>query len=86
MQTPYSVYHVETKSHDVILANGAPTETFLDAAGRRAFDNYGSYRDLYAAERIIPEMQMPRISSARLVPQPVKDRLQNGLPKVKLSA
>ncbi|WP_049641997.1 Hint domain-containing protein [Candidatus Rhodobacter oscarellae] len=68
-------YHIETENHDVILANGAPAETFLDAAGRAAFDNHAEYLDLYGAERIIPEMRMPRISTARLVPETVKSQL-----------
>ena len=84
--TPYTVYHIETPAHEVILANGAMAETFIDAVERRAFDNYAEYLDLCDVDRIIPEMSRPRISSARLVPQAVKDRLQNVPPKVKLSA
>ena len=83
---PYMVYHIETGAHEVILANGAMAETFIDAIERRAFDNYSEYLDLCDVDRIIPEMSRPRISGARLVPQAVKDRLQNGPPKVKLSA
>ncbi|KMW58369.1 hypothetical protein AIOL_003342 [Candidatus Rhodobacter oscarellae] len=63
-----TVYHIETEDHDVILANGAPSETYLDAPGRRAFDNYQEYLDLYSAERTIAESPLPRISSARLLP------------------
>ncbi|MBT8412272.1 MAG: Hint domain-containing protein [Octadecabacter sp.] len=33
-------YHIEIEPHDVILANGAPSETFVDAVGRAAFDNF----------------------------------------------
>ncbi len=68
-------YHVETENHDVILANGAPTETFLDIPGRRAFDNYGEYVELYGAERIIPEMPAVRILAKRLLPEDIKMRL-----------
>lgn len=68
-------YHVETENHDVILANGAPAETFIDYAGRRAFDNFEEYSDLYGAERIIREMDRPRISAKRLVPGAIKARL-----------
>ena len=68
-------YHVETENHDVILANGAPTETFIDIPGRQAFDNYAEYLELYGAERIIPEMDRMRISSQRLVPDAIKARL-----------
>ncbi len=69
-------FHVETEDHDVILANGAPAETFIDIPGRRAFDNYQEYLDLYGAERIVAEMDRPRITSARLVPEAIKTRLR----------
>lgn len=71
-------YHVETEDHDVILANGAPAETFVDYVGRRAFDNHQEYLDLYGAERLIPEMSGPRISTQRLVPDAIRKRL--GIP------
>lgn len=75
LEDRFSVYHIETEAHDVILANGAPSETFIDYAGRQAFDNYDEYLALYGADRLIPEMATPRISSARHVPEPIKDRL-----------
>lgn len=71
----FTVYHIETDAHDVILANGAPSETYIDYAGRRAFDNYQDYLDLYGAERIIPEMPAPRISARRHVPAEIRQRL-----------
>jgi hypothetical protein len=77
----YTVYHIETAQHDVILANGAPTETFIDAAGRTAFDNFDEYMHVYGAERIIPEMPRPRISAARLVPEAIKRRLGLNVPE-----
>jgi hypothetical protein len=60
--TGYTVYHVETEDHEVILANGAPTETFIDYATRRSFDNFEDYLAQHGAERIIREMRYPRIS------------------------
>lgn len=69
------VYHVETEDHSVILANGAPAETFIDYVEREAFDNYEEYLDLYGAERIIPEMKQPRISSQRMLPEGLRARL-----------
>jgi len=71
----FTVYHVETENHDVIFANGAPTETFVDVAGRAAFDNCAEYLELFGAERILPEMPIARISSPRLVPSAIKARL-----------
>jgi hypothetical protein len=32
-------YHVELPRHDVLLAEGLPTESYLDAGARRAFAN-----------------------------------------------
>lgn len=71
----FTVYHVETEDHDVILANGAPAETYIDYVGRRAFDNYAEYAALYGDDRTIPEMPYPRVSSARMVPDQIQSRL-----------
>jgi hypothetical protein len=68
-------YHVETEDHDIILANGTPAETFVDYVGRQAFDNHAEYAELYGDERIIAEMPLPRISTARLVPPALRNRL-----------
>ena len=75
MPAEFTYFHIETENHDVILANGAPAETFIHYAGRMAFDNCGEYIELYGAERIIPEMDVPRISSRRLLPDAIKERL-----------
>jgi hypothetical protein len=74
MGETFTVYHIETEAHDVILANGAPAETFIDYAGRQSFDNYAEYVDLYGAERIIPDLPMSRISSCRQLPAALRDR------------
>ena len=68
-------YHVETEGHDVILANGAAAETYVDYVQRAVFDNYAEYLALYGEDRNIHEMAMPRVSSARLVPPAIKARL-----------
>jgi hypothetical protein len=34
-------YHIETDTHDVILADGLATETFLDTGNRAAFIDSG---------------------------------------------
>lgn len=60
-------YHIETENHDVILANGVPAETLVDHIGRRAFDNFGEYVDLYGVEIPIYEMDYSRITAERLV-------------------
>ena len=68
-------YHIETEDHDVILANGAPAETFVDYVGRKAFDNFAEYLGLYGDEQAITEMSRPRVSAARLLPPSVRTRL-----------
>ena len=71
-----TLYHVETESHDVILANGAPAETFIDYLGRGAFDNYEEYLSLYGDQPVIAEMPFPRVSSRRQLPSDLRQRLQ----------
>lgn len=71
-------YHVETENHDVILANGAAAETFIDYPGRRVFDNHADYVARYGTERSIAEMPLPRDVAARLVPPAIKERLNGG--------
>ncbi|WP_425052750.1 Hint domain-containing protein [Psychromarinibacter sp. S121] len=74
----FALYHVETEDHEVIVAEGMPSESFIDAAGRRAFDNYQEFLGLYGVDRVIPEMQRPRIASPRLLPAGLRRRL--GIP------
>lgn len=71
----FTYYHVETEAHDVILANGAASETFIDIPGRSAFDNFAEYLELYGVERIVPEMDMPRVTTQRLLPDALRARL-----------
>ena len=73
-----TVYHLETEAHDVILANGAATESYIDYAGRRAFDNFEQYLALFGAERIFPEMALARITRADALPAALGERLAGG--------
>jgi len=84
MGRAFTYWHVETARHEAILANGTAAETFCDAAGRAAFDNYAGYLARYGADRVVPEMHQPRITSARLVPDTVAARL--GIYPVRLCA
>ena len=71
----FTWWHVETAAHAIILANGAPSETFIDAAGRAAFDNHAEYLALYGTHRILREMPLTRITAARLLPDVLRTRL-----------
>ncbi|MDR6952273.1 hypothetical protein J2X65_001628 [Ancylobacter sp. 3268] len=63
-------YHVELDDHALVLAEGIPAETFVDNVTRRRFDNW---RD--APEAPIAELDLPRVKSARQLPQSVRHRL-----------
>lgn len=71
----YTVYHIETAAHDIILAEGCPAETYIDYAARQRFHNYAEYAALYGSDRMIAEASLPRISTARHLPGPLKARL-----------
>jgi hypothetical protein len=75
LEARVTYYHIEVAAHEVILANGAPTESFVDYAGRHGFDNHDAYIARYGAERLIPEMAVPRVSSRRMLPDGVRARL-----------
>jgi hypothetical protein len=44
---PVDYFHLELDSHDVILAEGAASESFVDNDSRAMFDNAGEYHALY---------------------------------------
>ncbi|WP_127561004.1 Hint domain-containing protein [Nioella ostreopsis] len=75
MGETYTVYHVETEAHEVILANGAPAETFIDNVSRRAFDNYSEFEALYGEVPEMQELPYPRAMSPRQVPPFIRARL-----------
>jgi hypothetical protein len=68
MGESFSVYHIETEEHEIILANGAPAETFIDNVSRRVFDNYAEFEALYGDVPEMEELPYPRAMSARQVP------------------
>jgi len=71
----YRVWHIETEAHEVLLAEGAPTESFVSYVGRMAYDNFEAYLALHGAERIIPEMALPRITASRLLTPALRARM-----------
>lgn len=71
----YTYFHIETAGHEVVLANGAPAETFVDYVTRSHFDNYQEYLDLYGAERVVVEMPRPRVSAQRMLPDALRAKL-----------
>jgi hypothetical protein len=73
----YTVYHIETEHHDMVLAEGTAAETFVDNVSRRHFDNHAEYTALYGeVPSPITEVQRPRIKSARQLPRSIRARLE----------
>lgn len=71
----FTVYHVETETHAVILANGAATETFIDNISRRAFSNFAEFHALYGDVDEMEPLPYPRAMSVRQVPAKLRARL-----------
>jgi hypothetical protein len=75
MGETYTVYHIETEEHEIILANGALTETFIDNVSRRVFDNFAAFEVLYGDVPEMEELPFPRAMSARQVPGRISRKL-----------
>jgi hypothetical protein len=75
MGETYTVYHIETEAHEIILANGAPAETFIDNVSRRVFDNFAEFEALYGDVPEMEELDYPRAMSARQVPGRIQQSL-----------
>ncbi len=70
-----SYYHVELDSHDVILAEGAPAETFVDDESRGMFHNAAEHAALYPEARRVPARYCaPRVEDGELL-EAVRQRL-----------
>ena len=75
MPARFNYWHVELEEHECVVANGVPAESFIDYVGRSGFDNYDDYLDLVGADRLIPEMPLPRVCAHRLVPPGLREAL-----------
>jgi hypothetical protein len=71
----FTYYHVELEHHSVILAEGAPAESFVDNTDRLAFDNWADHELLHPEPAPIEEMACPRAKSQRQVPKATLARL-----------
>ncbi len=68
-------YHVETDDHSLILAEGAPAETFVDTVDRLNFDNWAEHQALYPEGKTVEPLPYPRAKSHRQVPVHIRVRL-----------
>ncbi|GGC54012.1 Hint domain-containing protein [Chelatococcus reniformis] len=75
-EAAFTYYHIELQDHALVLAEGAPAETFVDNVTRRRFDNYAEYEAQFGPSWArIPELAMPRVKSARQLPRAVRETL-----------
>ncbi len=73
--TVYTYYHVELADHALLLAEGVPAETFVDAVDRMGFDNWDEHLALYPQGLAVEELPLPRAKSHRQVPMAIRGRL-----------
>lgn len=72
MPAVFTYHHVEFSDHEVILAEGAATESFLDGVEDVGFDNWS---ERPAGLSPLAELAFPRARSARQVPRAIRERL-----------
>jgi hypothetical protein len=68
-------YHVELDEHALLLAEGAPCESFVDNVDRLGFDNWDEFLALYPNGKTVEEMPYPRAKSHRQTPAAVRAAL-----------
>jgi len=68
-------YHVLLADHSLILAEGVPSETFVDNVDRVRFDNWAEHVETHPELATIKEMPFPRACSARQVPASIVRKL-----------
>ncbi|HEY0418800.1 MAG TPA: Hint domain-containing protein [Acetobacteraceae bacterium] len=64
---PIEYFHVELHAHDVIFAEGAPTESYGDCDSRALFDNAAEYAELYGTGEAEAEFAAPRVEEGYLL-------------------
>ncbi len=72
----FTYYHVELASHELLLAEGVPAESFVDNIDRMHFHNWEART---APVEAIGELPYPRAKAARQVPARVRARLLGGV-------
>ena len=68
-------FHIELEDHELIFAEDAPAETFVDNVDRLSFDNWAEHEMLYPTGNAIAEMPYPRVKAHRQVPRAIRERL-----------
>jgi hypothetical protein len=68
----FDYYHVELATHEVLLADGAPAESFIEGNEDMAFGNWAERPEVAVRAE---EMAYPRAKAPRQIPGAVRDKL-----------
>lgn len=68
----FRYYHVELETHELLLAEGAPAESFVDNIDRMHFHNWDARE---APSTTVMEMAYPRVKSKRQLPADLRAAL-----------
>ncbi|MBO1358591.1 Hint domain-containing protein [Acetobacter sacchari] len=74
--TEYEYYHVETEKHSVIVADGAPTESYLDTGNRQTFRQHGPVARLGGKPRSWANDGAAPLEVRRHVVEPIFRRIE----------
>ncbi len=72
MRRRFRYYHVELATHELLLAENCPAESFVDNVDRMYFHNWD---ERTAPDEAVEEMPFPRAKSTRQVPAALRDAL-----------
>ncbi len=67
----FSYYHVELDSHELLVAENTPAESFLEAVSDMRLDNFPERATLPGTGASV-EMDLPRVKAARQLPASIK--------------
>lgn len=59
-------YHIETEAHEILLSEGAPSESYINHSTRAVFDNAAEYDALFGDD-IEPVARFPRVEEGYML-------------------
>jgi hypothetical protein len=71
----FTYFHVEFADHEIVLAEGVATESFIDSGERLLFQNWAERADALGDAAVKTELPYPRVKSARQVPAAVRRQI-----------
>jgi len=71
----FTYFHVELATHELLISEGVPSESFVDNVDRMNFENWNEHEALSCNKTGIEEMPYPRAKAARQIPSALCERL-----------